>query len=342
MGAIRLAMNSADFDSDGIDPDRFGVVVGAGLALGRSQDLVAGIKQSFVDGQFSSRKFGEVGMRAINPLWLLKGLSNNVLGFATAELDARGFNQNYCNSGISGLQAVGEAFWALKEGRADRLVAGGSDCAIDPFHYAGFSRLKALSNARSPDKARSFHTHRDGFVLGEGAAYFVLEREVSDRSRHPRLARVLSISTMTSASDPLGGDAEIVQRCIERACQQAGIAPRDIGAVIAHGNGSKRFDRIEAQGIEAAFGADCPPVTTNKPQLGHTIAASGPLSIACALHAGRVGRLPAIANLTDIDPECSGIDLVTGVPRSISTPVILIISAGLGGQVSCLIMEVLK
>ncbi len=342
MGAIRLAMDSTDFELDQIDPERFGVVVGAGLALGRSKDLVAGIKQSFDDGQFSSRKFGEVGMRAINPLWLLKGLSNNVLGFATAELDARGFNQNYCNSGISGLQAVGEAFWALKEGRADLLVAGGSDSAIDPFHFAGFSRLKALSSAQSPTESRSFDTQRDGFVLGEGAAYFVLQREMSDHSQHQRLARVLSVSTMTCAQDPLGGEAEIIKRCIERCCQQAGIGLQEIGGIIAHGNGSRRFDKIEAQGIEAAFGKHCPPVTTNKPQLGHTIAASGPLSIACALHAGRVGRLPAIANLNEIDPDCSGIDLVTGAPRSISTPTILIMSAGLGGQVSCLIVEVLK
>ena len=147
---------------------------------------------------------------------------------------------------------------------------------------------------------------------------------------------------MTCAQDPLGGETEVVTKCIERACKQAGIAPKDVGAIIAHGNGSKRFDKVEAQGIEAAFGKDCPPVTTNKPQLGHTIAASGPLSIACALHAGRVGRVPAIANLTEIDPECSGIDLVTGAPRSMSTPIILIMSAGLGGQVSCLIVEVLK
>jgi 3-oxoacyl-[acyl-carrier-protein] synthase II len=342
MGAIRLAVDSTQHVLDDIDPDRFGVVVGAGLALGRSKDLVAGIKQSFEDGRFNNRRFGEVGMRAINPLWLLKGLSNNVLGFATAELDARGFNQNYCNSGISGLQAVGEAFWALREGRADVLIAGGSDCAIDPFHFAGFSRLKALSSAQQPSEARSFDSKRDGFVLGEGAAYFVMQRTVDDHSTHQRLAKVLGVSTMTCSQNPLGGEPEIIKACIERSCRQAGVEIQDVGAIIAHGNGSKRFDRVEAQGIEAAFGKHCPPVTTNKPQLGHTIAASGPLSIACALHAGRVGRLPAVANLTEIDPECSGIDLVTGAPRPLSNSVILIMSAGLGGQVSCLIVEVLK
>jgi 3-oxoacyl-[acyl-carrier-protein] synthase II len=342
MGAIRLATDTAPHVLEEVDPDRLGVVVGAGLALGRSKDLVAGIKQSFVDGHFNNNRFGEVGMRAINPLWLLKGLSNNVLGFATAELDARGFNQNYCNSGISGLQAVGEAFWALREDRADVLVAGGSDCAIDPFHFAGFSRLKALSSAQQPSEARSFDCQRDGFVLGEGAAYFVMQRTIDDHAKYQRLAKVLGVCTMTCSQNPLGGQPEIIKACIERCCQQAGIDLQDIGAIIAHGNGSKRFDRVEAQGIEAAFGKYCPPVTTNKPQLGHTIAASGPLSIACALHAGRVGRLPAIANLTEVDPECSGIDLVTGEPRSISTSKILVMSAGLGGQVSCLIIEVIK
>ena len=108
MAAIRLATDDYELESSGVDPDRLGVVVGAGIALGQSKDLIAGIKQSFIDDEFSTARFGEVGMRAINPLWLLKGLSNNVLGFATAELDARGFNQNYCNSGISGLQAIGE------------------------------------------------------------------------------------------------------------------------------------------------------------------------------------------------------------------------------------------
>ena len=108
-GGIRLALDEANLHNEHIDPDKFGVIVGAGLALGQSKDLIAGIRQSFENDTFSSARFGEVGMRAINPLWLLKGLSNNVLGFATAELDARGFNQNYCNSGISGLQAIAEA-----------------------------------------------------------------------------------------------------------------------------------------------------------------------------------------------------------------------------------------
>ncbi|MGB0647042.1 MAG: beta-ketoacyl-[acyl-carrier-protein] synthase family protein, partial [Bradymonadia bacterium] len=340
MGAIRLALDEANLHAEHVNPDKFGVIVGAGLALGQSKDLVAGIRQSFDGNTFSSARFGEVGMRAINPLWLLKGLSNNVLGFATAELDARGFNQNYCNSGISGLQAIAEGAWALHERRAEIIVAGGSDSGIDPFHYAGFSRLRALSHAKTSKDVTSFGGTRDGFVLGEGAAYFVLAPENHPAASGSVLGRILGMSTMTCAEDPLGGESVVVKACIERSLQLAGITTRDIGAIIAHGNGSKRFDRIESEGIAATFGANCPPVTTNKPQLGHTLAASGPISLACALYAGQMGRVPPISNLESLAADCADIDVVTNNPRSISSPIIIIFAAGLGGQISSLLVEV--
>lgn len=341
LGAIRLATDQYGLESAQIDPDRLGVVVGAGVALGQSRDLIAGIKQSFVNDTFSSEKFGEVGMRAINPLWLLKGLSNNVLGFATAELDARGFNQNYCNSGIAGLQAIGEAFWALRERRADVLVAGGSDSAVDPFHFAGFSRLRALSAATSATEVRPFDERRDGFVLGEGAAYFVLER-ANDARKNERtgLARILSTATATCSEQPLESDPKVLAQCISRCIKSGNLSPGDVGGIIAHGNGSRRFDLVEARAIELVFGDGCPPVTTNKAQLGHTIAASGPLSLACGLYAGKVGKLPAIPTLKDVAPDCSGINLVKDGSATLTTPVLLVITAGLGGQLSCLLMEV--
>ena len=135
---------------------------------------------------------------------------------------------------------------------------------------------------------------------------------------------------MTCADDPLGGESIVVKACIERSLQLAGLTTNEIGGIIAHGNGSKRFDRIEAEGIAATFGADCPPVTTNKPQLGHTLAASGPISLACALYAGKTGRMPPIANLQTLGADCADINAVVRTPRSITSPIILIIAAGLG------------
>ena len=341
MAAIRLACDSADGLVEDALPERRGVVVGAGIALGQSRDLVAGIRQSFVDGRFDSAQFGEVGMRAINPLWLLKGLSNNVLGFATAEIDARGFNQNYCNSGISGLQAISEACWALRENRADILIAGGSDATVDPFHFAGFSRLRALSSAKEAHQIRPFDDRRDGFVLGEGAAYFVLQRaEDAKRNGKKGLARVLGSSTMTCPNKPLESDPGILAQCLRRCIETADVPLDSVGAIIAHGNGSRRFDQVEAEAINLVFGSNGPPVTTNKAQLGHTIAASGPLSVAAALYAGRVGRLPAVPNASQFDEFSGEINLVHTKACSLNTSRILVITAGLGGQLSCLLMEV--
>ena len=343
MGAIHLAATDAHLHERPENPERLGIIVGAGIALGQSRDLVAGIRQSFEGGIFSSARFGEVGPRAINPLWLLKGLSNNTLGFATAELDARGFNQNYCNSGVSGLQAIGEAFWALREGRADTLIAGGSDSAIDPFHYAGFSRLRALSSAMSAEAVRPFDERRDGFVLGEGAAYFVLKkRKDALADALPVQARILGSANMTAALQPLQSDPDIVAACIRRCLKNAQLDVTDVGGIIAHGNGSRRYDSVEARGINAVFGDHCPPVTTNKAQLGHSIAASGPISLAVAIYAGRTKRLPAIPNVEVICPDCEGINLTIGAAKPMANSVVLVLAAGLGGQVSSLLLEVIS
>ena len=98
---------------------------------------------------------------------------------------------------------------------------------------------------------------------------------------------------------------------------------------------------VESRAIELVFGSQCPPVTTNKAQLGHTIAASGPLSVASALYAGKVGKLPAISTLRNAATDCGNINLTMGAPAPLKTPTILVITAGLGGQLSCLLMEVL-
>ena len=145
---------------------------------------------------------------------------------------------------------------------------------------------------------------------------------------------------MTCSQRPLESDPEILAQCIQRCLRNSARSAGDIGGIIAHGNGSLRFDLVEAKAIEMVFGSQCPPVTTNKAQLGHTIAASGPLSLACGLYAGKVGRLPAVKNLRKVAPELSGINLVHGDPLSLKTPNILVITAGLGGQLSCLLMEV--
>ena len=150
MAALKKCYDATQLNGPKLSPDRFGLVVGAGSAIGQNKDLIPVLRDARIDGQFSAEQFGALGMHAINPLWLLKGLSNNILGFASADFDARGFNQNYCNSGIAGLQAIGEGTWAIKEGRAERIIAGGADAPVDIYHLAGFLASKHFQGRRRP------------------------------------------------------------------------------------------------------------------------------------------------------------------------------------------------
>ncbi len=338
LAAVRKAADAAGLAPGVLPPDRLGMFVGAGTAFGDGRELLPALQKGIGEEGFDVRRFATEGVPLINPLWLLKGLSNNVLGFATASLDAQGINQNYCTSGAGGLQAIGEAAWALTEGRADAIVAGGADSAMNPEHYTGFARLGLLTEGHTPDAVRPFDARHDGFAPGEGAAFFTLETEESARRRgRPVLARVVGFGDRASAGTPLHAEPESVAAACRRAIEGAGWTQVD--AVWAHGNANPGFDDVEARALREVFGARTPPVTADKGQLGHAIAAAGPLSLALALEAGRRGVLPAVAHLETPAPHCAGVDFVAGEPRQRTLRRVLVHAAGLGGQTTFLAVE---
>lgn len=340
LGALKRAHTDAGLDRADVPPERLGIFVGAGTAVGRTEDLIPAIERSVKDGVFDPAAFGEVGMHAINPLWLLKGLSNNVLGFGTADLDARGFNQNYCNSGVGGLQAIGEAAWALVEGKADVLIAGSSDSAVNPLHLTGFGRLRAMTNQTGAHPVRPFDARHDGFAPGEGAAFFVLERAEHAAARGARvLGRIVGYGDGCGAHALSAGDLGVITAACRRAIERAGWTPDQVDLIYAHGNGTPVYDRREAEAFAAVFGDDGPPVTSNKAQIGHPMAAGGPLSLACALEAGRRGVVPAVPGVEQLDPRCSLLDVVRGQPRHAPIRRALVHAAGLGAQTTFIAVE---
>ncbi|MEZ4475154.1 MAG: beta-ketoacyl-[acyl-carrier-protein] synthase family protein [bacterium] len=340
MAALSLACTDGGVPYESLDPERLGLFVGAGTAFGDTYDLVPAIEAGFGEDGFDLHRFAVDGTRQVSPLWLLKGLSNNVLGFGSAVLDARGTNQNYCNSAVGGLQAIGEAAWALAEGTADVIVAGGADSAVNPAHFTGFGRLDMLTAGTGADAVRPFSVDHDGFAPGEGAAFFVLETRAHAEARGARVhGRVCGYGNGCAAHVLPSCDPETIAAAGRRALETAGWAPSEVDVVFAHGNATPAFDDAEARALALLFGEAGPAVTSGKAQLGHTIAASGPLAVACALEAGRVGRIPPVTGITTVAPGASHLDLVRA-PRQASVRRVLIHAAGLGGQTTFLALEI--
>lgn len=340
IAAVKRAWREAGLDQAQLDPERVGLFVGAGTAIGNGADLVDALSRGFGEGEhFDLEAFARDGVPRINPLWLLKGLSNNVLGFASADLDARGVNQNYCNSAAGGLQAIGEAAWSIAEGLADVVVAGGADSGLDAAHLTGFTRLDMLTTGDTPQAVNPFDASHNGFALGEGATFFVLEREAFARARGAKiLGRVVGYGQACAARALPKSDAAAIAAAGARALELAGWSAADIDLVYAHGNATAAFDAAEAEGLARLLGAHRPPVTSNKSQIGHTVAASGPLSAACAVQAFADAFVPGLPNLRNVAAECADLNLSAG-SRSVEVRRALVHAAGLGGQTAFLALE---
>lgn len=340
LAAVRKAATDAGITAgDQIAADRLGIFVGAGTAFGDTRDLLPALEKGLTEaGKFDARQFAQEGVPLINPLWLLKGLSNNVLGFASAALDAQGINQNYCHSGAGGLLAIGEAAWALAEGRADAIIAGGADNAVTPARLTGFGRLGLLMDSDKAEDARPFDRNARGFIPGQGAAFVTLERGADAKARGAQIhGYVRGFGQGQGAERLMRPEVAPVVRAARRALELAGWSPEDVEAVSAHGNGNPRFDALEAEALGEIFGDHRPPILADKSRLGHAVAAAGPISLVATLACAAKGQLPSVAHLTD--PITDALDFITGAPRVSSPRRMLIHAAGLGGQSAWLAIE---
>jgi 3-oxoacyl-[acyl-carrier-protein] synthase II len=244
----------------------------------------------------------------------------------------------------AGAVAIGTAMRWIRSGRCDMVIAGGFESMIHPFGVLSFQLLGALTErADCPheEKSRPFDRTRSGFVIGEGAAALVLEAEDKARVRGAVvLGRVLGFgssldSHRTTAPPPDGRGAALAMRLAQR---DAGVDPRDIRYVNAHGTGTELNDVAETRAIHAVFrGATEPPVSSSKSAIGHTIAAAGAVEASLCLLAMRDGLCPATLNLRHPDPLCD-LDHVALVPRAADLPIVQSNSFGFGGVNASLVL----
>ena len=281
--------------------------------------------------------FGRELGSSVNPMWLLKSLPNNVLCHVGIRFGLKGPNACITNHSVSGMLAIVEAAAGVANGEADRAVAVGHDTPIEPqnvFYYHGAGLL-------AKEHLKPFDASRDGSLMGEGAGALVVESEASARTRGaPVLGSVLGAGHATESDGLLAirDDGSGPAAAIRAALSEAGITPRDVGMIVAHGNGTPASDATEARAILEVFGAHAPPVTGFKWAIGHLIAAAGAIETVLALEALRRGVVPGIPVLDRVDPAFASLP-VSREPRKPSSGVALVISRGFGGTDAALVVR---
>jgi 3-oxoacyl-(acyl-carrier-protein) synthase len=282
---------------------------------------------------------------AADPLVFCRSQSTAGVSLLTRRFGIRGYATSVHTACASGGQAIGTALKVIRRGAADYALAGGFDSMISPVGLAGFCLLSAVSaDNDTPERAsRPFDATRNGFVLGEGAGFVVLEEWESARRRGARIYAELagdgnSLSSYRITDSPPDGDGPI--QSMRAALKDAGALPTDVDYINAHGTSTTMNDQSESAAIHAVFGdyTNSVSVSSTKSSMGHLIAAAGAVEVvACAL-AIQHGEMPINANYRDPDPECN-LNLVVDKPRKQRVRMTLSNSFGFGGSNSCVILR---
>lgn len=323
---------------------RWGCVVGSGM-LGFGYQPLAELHREFApDGELDVRRMLAAGTAA-DPLVFCRSQPNAGLSLLLRRFGIRGYASTVHTACSSGGQAIGTALKLIRRGAADYVLAGGFDSMIDPIGLAGFCLLGALSpDNDTPERAsRPFDRTRNGFVLGEGAGFLVLEEWNNARRRGAHIYAELagdgnSLSSYRITDSHPSGDGPI--QAMRQALADAGICAADVDYLNAHGTSTPMNDRSECAAVQAVFGADASTlrVSSTKSLMGHLIAAAGAVEAAvCALTIHH-GMLPVNANLGERDPEC---DLKFVCERQARQQVRAAMSNsfGFGGSNSCLLLR---
>lgn len=242
----------------------------------------------------------------------------------------------------AGALAVARAASLIERGAASIVLAGATDSMVNPMAMGAFYRLGAPSPRNEPDACRPFDRRRDGLVIGEGAAMFVIESEDRAVARGARpLARVLGWGSTQDAYRATAPrpDGARARGAMERALLRARVAPAAVGYINAHGTGTPLNDPAEVRAIRGALGrrAEEVPVSSIKGAVGHLMAASGAIELAACLLAFERDILPGTAHHKELDPECD-ISILGERPREASVDVVMSNSFGFGGQNASVIL----
>lgn len=300
----------ADAGAPEMDGERLGTVVASGI--GGVTTLV---------NAWDTIK--EKGVRRVLPLTVPMLMPNSPSAYVSLEVGAQAGSHTPVSACASGAEAVGYAMDMIRSGRADVVLAGGTEAAKHPLPIASFAKMQALStrNEDPQGASRPYDVNRDGFVLGEGAAILILESEEHAKARGARIyARVAGVGMTSDAyaiapPDPSGAGQE---RALRRALEDSGVRPADLVHVNAHATSTPAGDGIEADAIRSAAGddADHIAVSATKSMTGHLLGGAGALESMLTVMALHERTAPPTINVTEPEPDLP-IDLVRDEARTL-------------------------
>jgi 3-oxoacyl-[acyl-carrier-protein] synthase II len=312
--------------SPDIERDRLGVVVGTGIG-----GITTTIAQEHV--------LKGSGHRRVSPHTVTMLMGNGPAAWLSIDLGAKAGARTPTSACASGAEAIAMGREMILSGSADMVVAGGSEAAITGLTLAAFGQIRALSkrNENPTAASRPFDAERDGFVLGEGAALLVLEREEHALARGAEILAFLDGAAVTSdAFDIVGADPSNQARTMSLALRAADFAPGDIDFVHAHATSTPTGDLNESEAL-AETGIDA-PVTSSKSMTGHLLGASGSLSAIASVMALREGVVPPTINVERLDPAIK-LDVVANVKREVDARAAIVNSFGFGGHNAALVLS---
>ncbi|MEO2031421.1 MAG: beta-ketoacyl-[acyl-carrier-protein] synthase family protein [Planctomycetaceae bacterium] len=345
VASSRQAVADSGLGIGQIDPLRLGVNFGAGRMTTHPGELSAAVEACRVGSNgINMTRWGEDGLGQIAPLWLLRQLPNMPACHVSIDHNAQGPNNTITSRDASALLALAEAVRIIEADRADAMIVGACSSNIHPVDIAKFHSFEGLSQ-RSDHPARAcrpFDFERDGAVVGEGAATFVLERYEHAVQRGADIyAEVIGVGAgydgrgTGNASSGLG-----LVRAIEAGLRRAGIRPHEIGHINAQGMSTQADDIVESRAYYRAMG-DCVskiPVTAMKSFIGHFDAGAGAVELAGTLLALRYGEVPATLNYEVPDPRCR-VNVVRDGPQIVRNRTAISVNRTSRGQSAAVVLR---
>ena len=331
MVAAGEAMKDSGIDTEKINSERFGVMIGSGIG-------------GIITIEEQHKKLLEKGPKRVSPFFIPMIISNMAAGNVAIKYGAKGICTTVVTACATGTHSIGEAFHNIKNGMSDVIIAGGTEAAITGLALAGFDSLTALSTSVDPKRASiPFDKERNGFVMGEGAGMLVLESLEHALERGAKIygeivgyGATCDAYHMTSPAP----NGEGAARAIKLAINDAEIKPEELSYINAHGTSTPYNDKFETQAIKNVFGENAYniPISSTKSMTGHLLGAAGAIEAVVCIKALEDGFIPPTIGLEVKDEECD-LDYVPNQGRKQDIEYALSNSLGFGGNNAAIIMK---